>query len=72
MAVTTCIKCEGHSFELALFTPIGGTQKFSMIQCAGCGKPFGVLDPSTEPALKMLKAQVAAIDEGLRRIASAL
>ena len=23
MAVSTCVKCTGHSFELVLFTPLG-------------------------------------------------
>ena len=72
MAVTTCVKCGGHGFEIALFTPIGGDRKYNMVQCAGCGTPVGVLDPHIEPALKALKAEVAAIDEGLRRIVKAL
>ena len=44
MAVSTCIKCDGHSFELALFTPLGEDQKLAMVQCANCGTPVGVVD----------------------------
>jgi hypothetical protein len=33
MAVATCIKCGGHSFELALFTPLGESHKLTMVQC---------------------------------------
>jgi hypothetical protein len=29
MAVSTCIKCGGHSFELVLFTPLGESHKFT-------------------------------------------
>ena len=47
MTVSTCIKCAGHSFELALFTPIGTSKKLSLVQCAQCGTPVGVLDPAT-------------------------
>jgi hypothetical protein len=27
MAVSTCVKCNGHSFEVVLFTPIGDSRK---------------------------------------------
>src|SRR5438477_13085597 len=37
MAVSTCIKCSGHSFEVVLFTPIGGSRKLSIMQCSSCG-----------------------------------
>jgi hypothetical protein len=38
MAVSTCLKCAGHSFELAPFTPLGVSLKLTMVQCSGCGK----------------------------------
>jgi len=47
MAVSTCVKCAGHSFELAPFTPLGTSHKFTIVQCSGCGAPIGVLDPTT-------------------------
>jgi hypothetical protein len=72
MAVSTCVKCSGHSFELALFTPIGESRKLTIVQCAQCGTPVGVLDPTTGPQIEALKSQVAAIDERLNRIATAL
>ena len=72
MAVTTCLKCSGHSFELALFTPVGAQQKLSMIQCAGCGTPVAVFDANVYAELNTLKARISAIDEGLKRIAAAL
>lgn len=72
MAVSTCSKCNGHSFELALFTPMGESKKFTIVQCAQCGTPVGFLDPALGPQVEALKHQVAAIDERLNRIAMAL
>ena len=72
MAVSTCIKCGGHSFELALFTPLGETHKLTMVQCATCGTPVGVTDSASRVAMEALQGKVAAIDDGLTRIAKAL
>jgi hypothetical protein len=72
MAVSTCMKCSGHSFELALFTPIGESKKLTLVQCSQCGAPVGVMDPATGPQLETLKNQIPDIDERLNRIAKAL
>jgi hypothetical protein len=72
MAVSTCIKCGGHSFELALFTPLGESYKLTMAQCATCGTPVGVLDATSRAAIEALQGRVAAIDDGLTRIAKVL
>ena len=72
MAVSTCIKCGAHAFELALFTPIGESQKISIVQCSSCGTPIGVLNPDARPLIEVLNGQIAAIDERLARIAKAL
>jgi hypothetical protein len=72
MAISTCNKCSGHSFELALFTPIGESRRLTLVQCAACGAAVGALDPSTGPQIEALKGQVAAIDQRLARIAEAL
>jgi hypothetical protein len=72
MAVSTCMKCAGHSFELAPLTPIGESRKLAMVQCSACGAPVGVLDPDTGSQIEALKTRVAAIDERLNRIAKAL
>ncbi|MES2192936.1 MAG: hypothetical protein V4517_00850 [Pseudomonadota bacterium] len=72
MAVSTCIKCNGHSFELALFTPLGESKKLTMIQCSQYGTPVGALDPDIRAQIEALKHQIAAIDERLNRIAKAL
>ena len=72
MAVSTCIKCGSHSFELALFTPLGESDKLTMVQCATCGTPVGVIDAAWRAAIEALQGKVAAIDKGLTRIARAL
>lgn len=72
MTVSTCIKCNGHSFELALFTPLGDSRKLSMVQCSACGTPVGIMDPAAASQIEALRQQVAAIDERLNRIAKAL
>jgi hypothetical protein len=72
MAVSTCVKCSGHSFEVVLFTPIGGNRKLSIVQCSSCGTPIGMMDSATELQIEALKVQVAAIDDRLSRIAKAL
>jgi hypothetical protein len=72
MAVSTCGKCNGHSFELAPFAPLGTNRKFAMVQCSGCGAPIGVLDSATGAQIDGLKSQIAAIDAGLNRIVKAL
>ena len=48
MAVSTCVKCGGHGFELASLTPIGQQLKLTDIQCSNCGTPVGALDPTIE------------------------
>ena len=72
MAISTCGKCGGHSFELALFTPIGESRKLTLVQCSACGVAVGALDPSIGPQIESLKREVAAIDQRLARIAGAL
>jgi hypothetical protein len=72
MAASTCTKCDGHSFELVLFTPLNESKKLMMIQCSQCGTPVGALDPASGAQIESLKLQIAAIDERLNRIAKAL
>ena len=72
MAVSTCAKCNGHHFELALLTPTGEARKLTLVQCSACGMAVGALDPSIGPQIEALKALVVAIDQKLARIAGAL
>ena len=72
MAIPTCIKCSGHSFEFATFTPLSESRKCTFVQCSSCGTPVGIVDPAIALQVEALKNQVAAIDERLSRIARAL
>jgi flavoprotein len=72
MAVSTCHKCGGHSFELTPFTPIGESRKLMLVQCSACGAAVGALDPVIGPQTEALKGHVTAIDQKLARIAEAL
>jgi hypothetical protein len=45
MAVSTCAKCAGHTFERGLVTPVGERYEVSVLQCADCGTIVGMLDP---------------------------
>ena len=70
MAVSTCAKCSGHTFERGLVTPLGEQRTVPVLQCAGCGTVIGTLD--SHLAIESLEKQIAHIDAGLVRIAKAL
>jgi len=72
MAITTCIKCSGHSFELSSFAPIGESHKVTILQCSTCGTPVGLLDRITGLQIEALRDQITSIDDRLARIAKAL
>ena len=55
MAVSTCLRCAGHSSELAMFTPMGESHKLTIVQCTGCGTPISVMDPASGPLLDLLR-----------------
>jgi hypothetical protein len=57
---------------LGSFTPLGASNKLTIVQCSGCGAAIGVLDPAAGLQIDALKNHVAAIDERLNRIAKAL
>lgn len=70
MAVSTCAKCGGHTFERGLITPLGEQRTVPVLQCAGCGTVIGTLD--SHLAMEGLQKEIAHIDAGLVRIAKAL
>jgi hypothetical protein len=72
MATTTCIKCSGHSFEFSSFPPIGESRKVTILQCATCGTPVGLLDRVSGLQMEALQDQIMSIDDRLTRIAKAL
>jgi predicted nucleic-acid-binding Zn-ribbon protein len=44
MALSTCIKCGGHSYEVHEVEPKGSKFKLYFVQCAKCGGVVGVTD----------------------------
>ena len=70
MAISTCLKCEGHAFERGLITPLREPRAVSVLQCANCGAVVGTLD--SQAAIEGLQEKVAAIDAGLIRIVKAI
>jgi hypothetical protein len=44
MAMSTCIKCGNHRFEVVQVEPNGASFKYHFVQCTSCGGVVGVLD----------------------------
>jgi len=80
MAQTTCVKCNGHRFEIKQFEPVGGRYKQNFVQCTGCGTPAGVLDffnvgAQTEDlknGLAALNSRFDDLESQLRKVLQAL
>jgi hypothetical protein len=70
MTTSTCPKCEGHTFERGLITPLREARAVPVLQCAKCGTVVGTL--VSEATAEGLQKQIAAIDAGLMRIVKAL
>jgi len=44
MAMSTCVKCGGHSFEIRENEPHDSRFKLMFVQCSSCGGVVGVID----------------------------
>ena len=44
MAMSTCVKCGSHSFEMRENEPRDSNYKIMFIQCTSCGSVVGVMD----------------------------
>jgi len=51
MATSTCVKCDGHRFEIKEAQPKGAAYKFYFVQCASCGGVVGVVNISHVPTM---------------------
>jgi hypothetical protein len=51
MAMSTCIKCGHHGFELKEVEPKGSNFKFYFVQCSSCGGVVGVVNRSHLPTM---------------------
>lgn len=83
MALSTCGKCGGHSWEIKETEPRGSSVKWYFVQCSGCGVPVGVVDyypnstaikriEALEKELKSVHSDLGSIDHNLRVIAQKL
>lgn len=66
MALSSCPKCDSHSFEMKVVEPRDSNYKLNFVQCASCGAVAGVLDYFN------VGARLAKQDEALKKIARAL
>ena len=46
MALSTCVKCGHHRFEVKEVEPNNSNYKLNFVQCTSCGGVVGVLDYS--------------------------
>jgi len=44
MALSTCVKCDGHNFEIKEVSPNNGSFKYYFVQCSSCGGVVGVVE----------------------------
>lgn len=51
MAISTCPKCESHSFEMKEHSPANSRLKVNFVQCSRCGAVVGVTDFNSVPLL---------------------
>ena len=69
MAATRCPHCKSGSFEVVVFEPLRGNIKQNLVQCSGCGAPFGVVDfYNLGPRLDEQQAQLDSMQAQLSSI----
>ena len=62
MAISTCIKCGGHTFEVEVVEPLHSAFKLLFIQCSNCGSVIGVMDyQNIGAALEQIRAKLNEI-----------
>jgi hypothetical protein len=80
MAMSTCAKCGGHSFEVKINEPHDAKFKTAFVQCRSCGVPVGVQDyynlgsllKDQEKRIKSLEADVENVAGLLTQVVNAL
>jgi len=66
MAVSTCAKCSGRSWEIQLVEPSGAHAEQYFIQCSHCGTPAGLL--GFQYAAALIKEQAESIADLQKRL----
>jgi hypothetical protein len=72
MAISTCIKCGGQKFEIALTEQTGSASRLSLVQCAYCGTPTEVIDPDLPIRVKWFERLLSSINNKLTALAKAM
>jgi hypothetical protein len=73
MALSSCPKCNGHSFEVKTIEPSGGNYKENAVQCRSCGVVVGVVGYYNPGALlKEQEKEITKLQRGQQQILSAL
>jgi len=67
--ISTCIKCGGQKFEIALTRQTGSASRLSLVQCASCGTPIEVIDPDLPIRANWFKRLIISIDNKLAELA---
>lgn len=71
MAMSTCVKCGNHSFEIVQKDLVGSRFKMNLVQCNSCGGVVGVTsyyDPGV--TANLVKEQVEKLEGEVRNINS--
>jgi transcription elongation factor Elf1 len=71
-AISTCIKCGGQKFEIALTQQTGSASRLSLVQCASCGTPTEVIDPDLPIRANWFERLIISIDNKLAALAKTL
>jgi hypothetical protein len=66
MAVSTCPKCSGRSWEIKLVEPTGAHAEQYFIQCSHCGTPAGLV--GFQYAAALIREQAESIAELQKRL----
>ena len=69
MAMSSCVKCGSHTFEIKAAEPKNATYKQIFIQCSSCGGVAGVVGYYDAGAiLKEQQQEIADLKKTIRRI----
>ena len=71
MAMSTCVKCGSHSFEVVQQSPAHAQFKLFFVQCSACGGVVGVQDfYNLGSLLKDQEGQINSVKSTLSNIES--
>ena len=78
--VTKCPHCNATRFEMKEIEPNDSGYKLNVMQCVGCGAPFGVTDywnigtllKQQEAQIKELRSQLSAVSHAVQQIAQVM